>query len=103
MLLIGLAIVAETSIVLGALALAEEITLWQIALGAIVSGSFSAADMTLRRIMSAEIAGTLRLGQAMALDPVNNHATRMLGRRSAACCSRRSASTASTSWAGCST
>jgi predicted MFS family arabinose efflux permease len=35
--------------------------------------------MTLRRIMSAEIAGTPRLGQAMALDSVNNHATRMLG------------------------
>jgi predicted MFS family arabinose efflux permease len=35
--------------------------------------------MTLRRIMSAEIAGTSRLGEAMALDSVNNHATRMLG------------------------
>ncbi|MGH6918970.1 MAG: MFS transporter [Geminicoccaceae bacterium] len=78
-LLIGLAIAAAASIVLGALAFTGNITLWQIALGTVVSGGFSAADMTLRRIMSAEIAGTLRLGQAMALDSMNNHATRMLG------------------------
>jgi MFS family permease len=78
-LLIGLAIVAATSIALAALAFTEQITLWQIALGTIVGGGFLAADMTLRRIMSAEIAGIGRLGQAMALDSVNNHATRMLG------------------------
>jgi MFS family permease len=78
-LLIGLAIVAATSIALSALAFTGQITLWQIALGTIVSGGFLAADMTLRRIMSAEIAGTGRLGQAMALESVNNHATRMLG------------------------
>ena len=78
-LLIGLAIAAVTSIALGALAFSGQITLWQIALGTIVSGAFLAGDMTLRRIMSAEIAGTDRLGQAMALDSVNNHATRMLG------------------------
>ena len=56
-LLVSLAIVAVASIVLSALALTDAITLWQIALGTLVSGSFSAADMTLRRIMSAEIAG----------------------------------------------
>jgi MFS family permease len=78
-LLIGLAIVAATSIALAALAFTGQITLWQIALGTIVGGGFLAADMTLRRIMSAEIAGIGRLGQAMALDSVNNHATRMLG------------------------
>jgi MFS family permease len=78
-LLIGLAIVSATSIVLGALAFIGRIALWQIALGTLVSGAFMAGDMTLRRIMSAEIAGTPRLSQAMALDSVNNHATRMLG------------------------
>jgi MFS family permease len=78
-LLIGLAIVSATSIVLAALAFIGRIALWQIALGTLVSGAFMAGDMTLRRIMSAEIAGTPRLSQAMALDSVNNHATRMLG------------------------
>jgi predicted MFS family arabinose efflux permease len=71
--------VSVTSIALSTLAFTERITLWQIALGTIVSGGFLAADMTLRRIMSAEIAGLDRLSQAMALDSVNNHATRMLG------------------------
>jgi MFS family permease len=78
-LLISLMIVSAASITLGALAFTGAITLWQIALGAIVSGAFFAGDMTLRRIMSAEIAGTARLGEAMALDAVNTHATRMLG------------------------
>jgi MFS family permease len=78
-LLIGLAIACATSILLGALAFVDRIVLWQIALGTVVSGVFMAGDMTLRRIMSAEIAGTARIGQAMALDSVNNHATRMLG------------------------
>ncbi|HEX5079342.1 MAG TPA: MFS transporter [Geminicoccaceae bacterium] len=78
-LLICLAIVGATSVVLGALAFAGRITLWQIALGTVVSGGMAAADMTLRRIISAEIAGTARIGQAMALDSVNSNATRMLG------------------------
>jgi predicted MFS family arabinose efflux permease len=78
-LLSSLVIVSVTSIALSTLAFTERITLWQIALGTIVSGGFLAADMTLRRIMSAEIAGLDRLSQAMALDSVNNHATRMLG------------------------
>jgi MFS family permease len=78
-LLIGLVIVCATSILLGALAAADRIVLWQVALGTVVGGVFMAGDMTLRRIMSAEIAGTARLGQAMALDSVNTHATRMLG------------------------
>jgi MFS family permease len=78
-LLISLMIVTAASITLSALAFMGAITLWQIAIGAIVSGAFFAGDMTLRRVMSAEIAGTARLGQAMALDAVNTHATRMLG------------------------
>jgi MFS family permease len=78
-LLVSLVIVAAASTVLGVLAFIDAIGLWQIALGTLVSGSFSAADMTLRRIISAEIAGVGRLGQAMALDSMNNHATRMLG------------------------
>jgi MFS family permease len=78
-LLIGLALVAATSIALAGLAFAGRIMLWQIALGTLVGGAFMAGDMTLRRIMSAEIAGVERLGQAMAVDSMNNHATRMLG------------------------
>ncbi len=78
-LLIGLAIVAATSVVLAGLALGGAITLWQVTLGTIISGGFLAGDMTLRRIISAELAGPQRLAQAMALDSACNHATRMLG------------------------
>ena len=78
-LLISLAIAAGTSMVLGALAFTGRITLWQIALGAVVSGAYFAGDMPLRRVVSAEIAGVDRLGQAMALESVNNNGTRMIG------------------------
>jgi predicted MFS family arabinose efflux permease len=72
-------IVAATSLLLGTLAFAGEITLWQIAIGTVVAGGLAAADMALRRILSAEIAGPERLGAAMALDAVSNNATRMVG------------------------
>jgi MFS family permease len=48
-LLIGLAVLAATSTVLAALALAERIMLWQIALGAVISGVFFAAGRAARR------------------------------------------------------
>jgi len=78
-LLISLAVMAAASFVLAALALADRITLWQIAIGAFLSGVFFAVDFTVRRIMGAEIAGDDRLGQAMALDSISNNATRVLG------------------------
>jgi MFS family permease len=78
-LMIWFVIVAATSLLLGTLAFAGEITLWQIAIGTVVAGGLAAADMALRRILSAEIAGPERLGAAMALDAVSNNATRMVG------------------------
>jgi len=79
LLLCGLVLVALTSAVLAALALGDQITLWQIAIGTFLSGLFVATDMALRRIVTAEIAGADRIGQAMALDAMSNNATRMLG------------------------
>jgi len=78
-LLVSLAVMAAASLILAALALADRITLWQIAAGAFLSGVFFAVDFTVRRIMGAEIAGDERLGQAMALDSISNNATRVLG------------------------
>ncbi|HEX5078242.1 MAG TPA: MFS transporter [Geminicoccaceae bacterium] len=79
LLLLGLAVLMLVSLVLGALALTGRITLWQIALGAFLNGVFFAADYPVRRIMTGEIAGIDRLGQAMALDSATGNATRMLG------------------------
>jgi MFS family permease len=79
LLLLGLVVLLLTSVVLGALALAGRITLWQIALGAFLNGVFFASDYPVRRIMSGEIAGVDRLGRAMALESATSNATRMLG------------------------
>ncbi|MEM7024712.1 MAG: MFS transporter [Pseudomonadota bacterium] len=78
-LLLGLLSLVLMSAILGALALTEAISLWQIALGTFLSGLFIAADMALRRIVTADIAGSDRLSQAMALEAVSNNATRMIG------------------------
>jgi MFS family permease len=79
LLLLGLLVLTLTSAVLGALAFAGAITLWQIAIGAFLNGIFFASDYPIRRIMSAEIAGVDRLSRSMALESATNNATRMLG------------------------
>lgn len=79
LLLLGLAVLALASIVQGALALAGQLTLWQIAIGAFLNGVVFAADYPVRRIITGEIAGIDRLGQAMALESATSNATRMLG------------------------
>jgi MFS family permease len=79
LLLVGLVVLTLSSAVLGVLALTDQITLWQIALGAFLNGIFFAGDYPVRRIMSAEIAGVDRLGRAMGLESATSNATRMLG------------------------
>jgi MFS family permease len=79
LLLLGLVVLLLASAVLGVLALAGQITLWQIAVGAFLNGIFFAGDYPIRRIMSGEIAGVDRLGAAMALESATSNATRMLG------------------------
>jgi MFS family permease len=78
-LLISLAIAGVTALLLGLLALTDRITLWQIALGTVVSGAYNAGDVSLRRILTAELAGHDRLSRAMALEGINSNGTRMLG------------------------
>jgi predicted MFS family arabinose efflux permease len=46
---------------------------------ALVSGSFSALEGTLRRSMMAQAGGTARIGAAIGLDTATNHLTRGLG------------------------
>jgi MFS family permease len=79
LLLLGLVVLTLTSMVLGVLAFTDQITLWQIAIGAFLNGIFFAGDYPVRRIMSAEIAGVDRLGRAMGLESATSNATRMLG------------------------
>ena len=79
LLMLGLVVLLLTSAVLSVLALTGQITLWQIAIGAFLSGIFFAGDYPVRRIMSGEIAGVDRLGRSMALESATGNATRMLG------------------------
>ncbi len=78
-LLSGLAIMSTVSAVMGVLALTGEIELWQIAIGAFLTGLFFASEFPVRRTILGEIAGQDRIGAALSLDSASNNATRMIG------------------------
>jgi len=79
LLLIGLAVLALSSVILAILALFGHLTLWHVGFAAFLNGTFWAAELSVRRLMLAEIAGKDRLGPAMALEASTSNATRMLG------------------------
>lgn len=79
LLLIGLVTLAASSFALTLLAFFEWLTLWHVALSAFLNGTFWAAEFSVRRSMLGEIAGSARLGPAMALESSTSNATRMLG------------------------
>lgn len=79
LLVIGLCVLATSSSVLTGLALMDRLTLWHVGLSAFLNGTFWAAEFSVRRSMLGEIAGTARLGPAMALESSTSNATRMLG------------------------
>jgi len=67
------------ALLLGLLALAGAIAVWQIALGAFLGGVLWTTDFPVRRTLMADIAGHERISAAMALDAATNHVTRLLG------------------------
>ena len=79
LLLVIFVVLMLASLALALLALAGQITLWQIAIGAFLNGVLFAGDFPLRRIMVGEIAGPDRLRQGMALESATSNAMRMLG------------------------
>ncbi|MEY4138726.1 MAG: hypothetical protein RLZZ371_908 [Pseudomonadota bacterium] len=52
---------------------------WHLAVASFISGTAWAGDMPMRRGLIGDIAGHLRMGQAMALDAVANNGCRLLG------------------------
>ncbi|MEX2616083.1 MAG: MFS transporter [Alphaproteobacteria bacterium] len=78
-LLSGLAIMTTVSAIMGALALSGAIEIWQIAIGAFLTGLFFASEFPVRRTILGEIAGQERIGAALSLDSASNNATRMIG------------------------
>jgi MFS family permease len=79
LLIISLLVLAAAAAALALVAFAGRIALWQIALGTFLNGMFWASEFPVRRIMLGEIAGALRLSNAMALDSATSNATRMVG------------------------
>lgn len=55
------------------------IEVWHLAVGAFLSGAFWSGDVSVRRILLGEIAGSGRVAQAIVYDSLMNNVTRMLG------------------------
>lgn len=79
LLLVGLVVMSAVAAVLGALVWTQQLRLWHIGVGAVLSGMFWVLDFPVRRTVLGDIAGPMRLGAAMSLDTVTNNGTRMLG------------------------
>ncbi len=79
LLMLGLGILALSSVILAALAMFDRLHLWHLGLSAFLNGTFWAAEFPIRRTMLGEIAGQARLGPAMALESSTSNATRMVG------------------------
>jgi MFS family permease len=79
MLLCGLFIMAANSATLCALAAADAIEIWHIAVGGLVAGTVWTTEMAVRRRMIGEVMVPAHVPQAIALDSVTASSTRMLG------------------------
>lgn len=79
LLLLGFLLQGVVSLSLAASAFAGILAPWQVGLGALLSGVYTALDMPVRRTMVAEVAGAERLSGAMGLDAATIHFTRAIG------------------------
>jgi MFS family permease len=79
MLLCGLFIMAANSAILCALAVADAIEIWHMAVGGLVAGTVWTTEMAVRRRMIGEVMAPSHVAQAIALDSVTGSSTRMLG------------------------
>jgi MFS family permease len=79
LLITGFLLQAGVSASLALSAYAGTLAVWQVALGALLSGIYSAMEMPVRRTMVAEVAGHDRLPTAMGLDAATIHFTRAIG------------------------
>ena len=77
--MLALIVPAVVSTVLATLATMDQLGLWHVALGNLVSGTMWATEMSTRRRMVGEVAGPHRIVPAIALDSATNAATRMVG------------------------
>ena len=78
LLLVVLSQVA-TSAVIAALAMADAIAVWHLAVASFMNGVGWAADNPVRRAMIGQVAGPARMGTAMSIDVATSNGSRVLG------------------------
>ncbi|MEM7254161.1 MAG: MFS transporter [Pseudomonadota bacterium] len=78
-LCVGLGLLLVLALVMVLVGRTGEYSLWILAIAMFASGTFFATDFPVRRTILAELAGTSRVGNAMAIDSTTNNATRMMG------------------------
>ncbi|MBT3358923.1 MAG: MFS transporter [Rhodospirillales bacterium] len=79
LLLVSVSVTGLLSLILGLLALADVIAVWQIAMGSFFTGILWMTDFPIRRTIMADIAGRARTGAAMSIESTTIHVTRLLG------------------------
>lgn len=78
-LIVTHAVLLVTSGVLLALAVADQLAVWHLALASFVNGVVWAGDMPMRRSLMGDIAGNTRIVRAMSVDAVAANACRLIG------------------------
>ncbi len=79
LLAFGLVVLTLNAATLFALAASGSLAVSHLVIGGLVSGTFWAGEMSIRRRMVGEVVETGQVGQAIALDSVTGSLTRMLG------------------------
>ena len=78
-LLVTQVVLFATSVVLMALAIADALEVWHLAVGSFINGTAWAGDNPLRRGLIGDLAGAERMPRAMAFEALANSACRLLG------------------------
>lgn len=68
-----------TSLAMAALAWADALQVWHLAVASFINGLSWAADNPVRRALIGQVAGVANMGSAMSVDVGTNNASRMLG------------------------
>lgn len=78
-LILVVLLMLANSAVLALIAHAGQLQVWHLALASFLNGVGWATDNPVRRVMLGEVAGSERMGTAMAVDVGSNNASRMVG------------------------
>ncbi len=78
-LILVVSVMLTTSIVMAALAYADALQVWHLAVGSFINGLGWTSDNPTRRIMIGEVLGADRLGAGMSIDIGTNNFTRVVG------------------------